>query len=225
MACAMCWSGRELALPEAQRPWAQAVAVRQLGGHKPLLPGSTSLSWQDSGLHSDPALSPFCSSDEGRQEEGQQWAVGHKSCGAVSFGGSVLVAPTPVPHTPGAVWEEPVGHVDLSRPPCPCPFLPCLPCPAAGGGGAAGGTCPALSWQHEGAWSSLQPQHGGLSETGERLRSAVALTCQGRLENSVLSPPHRCIQFLSTFITPSCTGPASRAGGRSQGGLGIYFLE
>lgn len=64
---------------------------------------------------------------------------------------------------------------------------------------------------------------GGHSKTGEQFRSVVALACQGRLENSVLPPPHRCIQFLSIFITPSCTGPASRVGGRSWGGLGIDF--
>lgn len=33
----MCWSGTELALSVAEHPWAQAVAVRQLGGHRPLL--------------------------------------------------------------------------------------------------------------------------------------------------------------------------------------------
>lgn len=148
----------------------------------------------------------------------------HKGCGAVSFGGRVLVPPTPTPNTPGAVWKSLWDTWMSAVPLAPCPSLPCLPCPAAGGGAAAG-TCLAHSWQHEGARSPLQPQQEGRSETGEQLRSAVALTCQGRLENSVLSPPHRCIQFLSVFITPSCTGPAWRAGGRSQGGLGIYFLE
>lgn len=150
-----------------------------------------------------------------RKDNNGQWDTR-----AVSFGGRVLVTPTPTPHTRGAVWGEPEGHMDVSCPPCPLPFLamPALPCP---GGGAAGGTCLAYSWQHEGARSSPP----ATAESGEQLRSAVALTCQGRLENSVLSPPHRCIQFLSIFITPSCTGPASRAGGRSQGGLGIYFLE
>lgn len=33
----MCWSGTEPALSVAEHPWAQAVAVRQLGGHRPLL--------------------------------------------------------------------------------------------------------------------------------------------------------------------------------------------
>lgn len=75
----------------------------------------------------------------------------------------------------------------------------------------------------KGPGAPLQQGREGHSETGERFKSAVALACQGRLENSILSPPHRCIQFLSIFITPSCTGPASRVGGRSQGGLGIDF--
>lgn len=63
------------------------------------------------------------------------------------------------------------------------------------------------------------------SKPGQGLNSTVALACQGRLENSTLPPPHRCIQFLSLFITPSCTGPASRVGGRSRGRSGSWFLE
>lgn len=64
--------------------------------------GSTSFSWQESGQQSNPAPSPLSSSDKGRQEEGQRWAVGHKGCGAVSFEGRLLVAPTPTPRAPGA---------------------------------------------------------------------------------------------------------------------------
>lgn len=173
----------------------------------------TSLSWQESDPQSNPALSPLSSSDKGRQEQGQQWPVGHK--GYELWRESAGSPNTHFSHTRSSVRRACGTHG------CQLSLLS-LPCP---GGGAAGGTCLAQSWQHEGPGAPLQPPHEGLSETGERLRSAVALTCQGRLENRVLSPPHRCIQFLSVFITPSCTGPASRAGGRSQGGLGIYFLE
>lgn len=96
--------------------------------------------------------------------------------------------------------------------------LPLLPHPAAGGAARAG-ICPAHSWQHEEGARSSPP---ALRDSGA-IQKGDGLQCQGRLENSILPPPHRCIQFLSVFITPSCTGPASRVGGRSRGGLGVDF--
>lgn len=71
-----------------------------LGTNPSCCRGSTSLSWQESDLQSNLVLSPLGSSDKGRQEEGQQWPVGHKGCELWREGAS---SPNTHHHTPGAV--------------------------------------------------------------------------------------------------------------------------
>lgn len=89
--------------------------------------------------------------------------------------------------------------------------------PSLAAGGATGtGAHPA---ERKGLGHPLRRWQEGHS--GEQFRSVVALAHQGRLENSIWPPPNRCIHFSPPFLTPSCTGPASRVGGRSGGGLGI----
>lgn len=99
----------------------------------------------------------------------------------------------------------------------------CPPCPAL-----AVEQLVALAWHTAGSMRGpealLQPLQEGLSEAGESLRSAVALTCQGRSENRALSPPHRCIQFLSVFITPSLHRACLESWGQESRRSGNLFF-